>query len=119
MSLGEFNKINFSRPHSGYTAGGADSAFVANWVVNVPAHGTATVAYAFEVTEAKSEFTVKYDANGGKGSIANQTAEYNEKISLSNNLDANNKQYMTKDNYKLISIKLYYLVLLNCLYIKQ
>lgn len=101
-SNGEFNKINFSRPHSGYTAGGADSAFVANWVVNVPAHGTATVAYAFEVTEAKSEFTVKYDANGGKGSIANQTAEYNEKISLSNNLDANNKQYMTKDNYKLI-----------------
>lgn len=61
-SNGEFNKINFSRPHSGYTAGGADSAFVANWVVNVPAHGTATVAYAFEVTEAKSEFTVKYDA---------------------------------------------------------
>ena len=58
-SNGEFNKINFSRPHSGYTAGGADSAFVANWVVNVPAHGTATVAYAFEVTEAKSEFEKK------------------------------------------------------------
>lgn len=101
-SDGVFNKRNFIYDHSGYTAGGADSAFVANWVVNVPAHGTATVAYAFEVTEAKSEFTVKYDANGGKGSIANQTAEYNEKISLSNNLDANNKQYMTKDNYKLI-----------------
>jgi uncharacterized repeat protein (TIGR02543 family) len=101
-SNGEFNTRNFWREHSGETAGGADSAFVANWVVTVPAYGTATVAYAFEVTEAKSEFTVKYDSNGGSGSIANQTAEYNEKITLSNNLDDNNKQYMTKDNYKLI-----------------
>ena len=101
-SNGEFNKNNFWKEHSGETAGGEDSAFVANWVVTVPAYGTATVAYAFEVTEAKSEFTVKYDANGGKGSIANQTAEYNEKITLSNNLDDSNKPYMTKDNYKLI-----------------
>ena len=101
-SNGEFNKNNFLYKHSGVTAGGADSAFVANWVVTVPAHGTATVAYAFEVTEAKSEFTVKYDSNGGSGSIKDQTAEYNEKITLSKNLDANNKPYMTKDNYKLI-----------------
>lgn len=101
-SDGVFNKRNFIYEHSGYTSGDADSAFVANWVVNVPAHGTATVAYAFEVTEAKSEFTVKYDANGGKGSIANQTAGYNESIKLSNNIRSGNKPYMTKDKYKLI-----------------
>ena len=101
-SNGTFNKDYFQQEHHGLTEGGTDSAFVANWEVNVPANGSATVAYVLEVTEAKSEFTVEYDANGGTGSIANQTAEYNQNITLSNNLNSDNKQYMTKDKYELI-----------------
>lgn len=100
-SAGTFNPPYWGTSHRGGTEGGCDSGFSANWDVQVPANGYATVAYVLRVTSA-DKFSVKYDNNGGTGSITTaDKLDYNTRYTTSNNKNKNNKDIMTKTGYYL------------------
>ena len=84
--------INTTNPHGGTHGsvdnGGnklTDTSFCASWNgVEVPANGTATVAYVLTVCNTDSK-TINYNANGGSGSMPTDTRAYLSSYTIRDN----------------------------------